>query len=199
MLKGLKGSSCFVVLAVAGLFVSCQKPPSSPPSAPEPAAAAAQQQPAAAAALPPLIARAVIEGRSGSKLSGEAVFTEAGGQVTVLVKVKGAPPGLHAVHIHEKGDCSAPDASSAGTHFNPEGHKHGAPDAAEHHAGDFGNMEVKADGAGELTLATKRLTVAAGANSVNGRSIIIHEKPDDFSQPVGNAGGRLGCGEIKAQ
>ncbi len=159
---------------------------------------AGNKPPEATPAAKPATAKAVIEGRSNSKLTGEAVFTEAGGKVTVAVNVKNAPPGMHAVHIHEKGDCSAPDAASALGHFNPDNHKHGAPNASEHHAGDFGNMEVKADGTGELTLTTELLSVSAGNHSVVGRAIIIHEKPDDFvTQPTGNAGGRIGCGEIK--
>ncbi len=156
---------------------------------------------APAATPAPRIARAAIEGRSSSKLAGEAVFTEVDGKVHVVVAVTGAPPGKHAVHVHEKGDCSAPDASSAGTHFNPDGqgHPHGDPGAAKHHAGDFGNMEVGADGNGKLDLTVKSITVSAGPRSVVGRAIIVHEKPDDFSQPVGNAGGRIGCGVINAQ
>ena len=140
---------------------------------------------------------ATIEGRSGQSLTGEAEFMMHGGQLMITVTVKGAPPGVHAVHIHEKGDCSAPDATSAGGHFNPGGHPHGAPDAKEHHAGDFGNMEVGADGRGQLMIHSTDLALS-GPNSVIGRAIIIHEKADDFvTQPTGNAGGRIGCGVIK--
>ncbi len=138
-----------------------------------------------------------IEGRSGSSLTGTAEFTMHGGQMMITVNVKGAPPGTHAVHIHEKGDCSAPDASSAGGHFNPAGHQHGAPDAKEHHAGDLGNMEVKSDGTGSLMIHSSGLSLE-GASSIVGRAIIVHEKSDDFvTQPTGNAGGRIGCGVIK--
>ena len=163
------------------------------------AAAAAAAASSGAAGAKPKVAKAAIEGRSGSKLTGEAVFSEVDGKVQVIVTVAGAPPGKHAVHVHETGDCSAPDAKSAGSHFNPDGHAHGAPDSAAHHAGDFGNMDVGPDGAGKLEIATKDLTVGPGSRSVAGRAIIVHEKPDDFSQPVGNAGGRIGCGVINAQ
>jgi len=142
-------------------------------------------------------ASATIEGRSGSSLTGTAEFMVHGGQMMVTVSVKGATPGVHAVHIHEKGDCSAPDATSAGAHFNPGGHQHGSPDSKERHAGDFGNMTVAADGTGSLMVHTDMLTME-GPNSVVGRAIIIHEKEDDFvTQPTGNAGGRIGCGVIK--
>lgn len=154
--------------------------------------------------VPPVamkVAKGSIEARSGSTVKGEAVFSEAGGKVHVVVTVTGATPGLHAVHVHETGDCSAPDAKSAGSHFNPDGpdHKHGAPDGVEHHAGDFGNMEVGANGTGIIDLTTSSLTVSPGPRSVVGRAIIVHEKVDDFSQPVGNAGARVGCGVINAQ
>src|SRR5262245_44989379 len=139
----------------------------------------------------------LIEARSGSSLAGMAEFMMHGGQMMITVNVKGGPPGQHAVHIHEKGDCSAPDASSAGGHFNPSGHQHGAPDGKEHHAGDLGNMEIKPDGTGSLTIHSSELSLE-GANSILGKALIVHEKSDDFvTQPTGNAGGRIGCGVIK--
>jgi len=153
---------------------------------------AAQSQP-----MPGGKASAAIEGRSGSKLTGSAEFMMHGGMMMVTVTVKDAAPGVHAVHIHEKGDCSAPDATSAGGHFNPGGHQHGAPDAKEHHAGDLGNMTVGADGTGSIMVHSGDLSLE-GPNSVVGHAIIIHEKSDDFvTQPTGNAGGRIGCGVIK--
>jgi Cu-Zn family superoxide dismutase len=144
-------------------------------------------------------AMASIDARSGSTLAGTATLSEMGGGVHVVVDVTGAPPGLHAVHLHEKGDCSAPDATSAGGHFNPSGMPHGAPDAPEHHAGDFGNMTVGADGHGHLEIHSTMLTVAAGPNSVAGRSIVVHAKEDDMTtqSPPGNAGSRIGCGVVR--
>lgn len=142
-------------------------------------------------------ATASIEARSGSSLSGTADFVPHQEQLMITVSLKGAPPGPHAVHIHEKGDCSAPDASSAGAHFNPGGHKHGSPGAPEHHAGDLGNIIVGEDGTGTLMFHTSDLTVSGEPGGVLGRAIIVHEKPDDFiTDPTGNAGGRIGCGVI---
>jgi Cu-Zn family superoxide dismutase len=143
-------------------------------------------------------ATATIEARSGSTLTGTATFTEEADGVRVVVEVAGAPPGDHAVHVHEKGDCSAPDASSAGSHFNPNHVDHGGPHTAVRHPGDFGNLTVGADGKGRLELVTKDLTVGESPISVVGLSIIVHEKADEFTQPVGNAGGRIGCGLITA-
>jgi Cu-Zn family superoxide dismutase len=148
--------------------------------------------------MPAGSASAAIEARSGSSLSGTAQFMMHGGMMMITVSLKGAPPGQHAVHIHEKGDCSAPDASSAGGHFNPAGHQHGSPDAPEHHAGDLGNITIGEDGTGSLMIHSSDLSLAAGPNSVVGRALVVHEKTDDFvTQPSGNAGGRIGCGVIQ--
>jgi len=144
------------------------------------------------------VARARIEGRSGVALSGTATFRQMEGGVMIEIEVEHAPPGWHAVHIHEKGDCSAEDGASAGGHFNPAGVAHGSPHAPEHHAGDLGNMEVKADGSGFHALFMPGLTVDAGEFGVVGRAIIVHADADDLvTQPTGAAGGRIGCGVIR--
>ena len=144
-------------------------------------------------------ARATIESKSGSSVTGTATFTELStGGVRAHVHVDHAPPGTHGLHIHEKGDCSDPEAKSAGGHFNPGGMPHAGPTAAQRHAGDLGNIEVKANGSGDLDLTSDLLTVRPGPNSVVGRSVVFHEKTDDMTtQPTGNAGGRLGCGVIQ--
>ena len=143
-------------------------------------------------------AKATIESKSGSTVTGWAKFREEAGGVKVVVHVEKAPPGTHGLHIHEKGDCSDPEAKSAGGHFNPTAADHAGPMDEKHHAGDLGNIEVKADGTGHLEITSKMLTVAEGPNSVVGRSVVFHEKADDLkTQPTGNAGGRLGCGVIK--
>jgi Cu-Zn family superoxide dismutase len=105
---------------------------------------------------------------------------------------------MHGVHIHETGDCSAPDAMSAGGHWNPMmAHMHGMPSATSH-IGDLGNMTVAADGTGTLTV-TKPAWAIGGAPEVNpvGKAIVVPAMVDDFTtQPTGNAGGRIGCGVI---
>lgn len=143
-------------------------------------------------------ASAKIESRSGSTLSGTATFAEQAGGVLVEINVQGAPPGWHAVHVHEHGNCSAPDGASAGGHFNPATKNHGSPHAPEHHAGDLGNMWVDEGGKGRHVLLMPDLAVKDGPNSVRGRSIIVHASVDDLvTQPTGNAGGRIGCGVIQ--
>lgn len=143
-------------------------------------------------------ASATLESRSGSTVTGQATFTETQGGVLVEILVQHAPPGWHAVHVHEKGDCSAEDASSAGGHFNPETKSHGSPHAPEHHAGDLGNLWVDEHGEGRHVLLMPALTVADGPSSVRGRALIVHASVDDLvTQPTGNAGGRIACGEIR--
>jgi Cu-Zn family superoxide dismutase len=143
-------------------------------------------------------ASAKIEARSGSTVSGTATFRETKGGVLVEIEIHHAPPGWHAAHIHEKGDCSAEDGSSAGGHFNPATKNHGSPHAPEHHAGDLGNLWVDEHGEGHHVLLMPDLTVADGANSVRGRAVIVHASVDDLvTQPTGNAGGRIGCGVIQ--
>src|SRR5262249_42892063 len=144
-------------------------------------------------------AKAVLEARSGSTVTGSATFTEVpGGGVKAVVHVEKAPPGTHGLHVHEKGDCSDPEAKAAGGHFNPTSMDHAGPMDEKHHAGDLGNIEVKADGTGDLEITSKMLTVKEGPNSVVGKAVIFHEKADDLkTQPTGNAGGRLACGVVK--
>src|SRR5205823_4877469 len=118
-------------------------------------------------------------------------------KVAVVVHVTGAAPGDHGVHLHEKGDCSAPDASSAGGHFNPTNEAHGGPMAEHHHGGDLGNLKVGADGTGTLTITVGGITVDNGPAGVVGRSLEVHEKADDLTtQPSGNSGARQGCAVI---
>jgi len=141
-------------------------------------------------------ATATLESRSTSTVTGTVTFTPSAVGVNVVIDLAGATPGDHAVHIHEKGDCSAPDATSAGSHFNPAAMAHGDHDAAVHHPGDFGNVTVGADGKGHKELTTTSITLGDGVTKVVGLAVIVHEKPDDFSQPTGNAGGRQACGVI---
>jgi Cu-Zn family superoxide dismutase len=143
-------------------------------------------------------AMATIISESGTKVQGRALFTQlpAGG-VKTEVWIEDAAPGTHGLHIHEKGDCSAPDGSSAGGHFNAAGNPHAAPADKARHNGDLGNIEVGADGKGHLEITSDLLTVSAGPNSVVGKAIIFHEKADDLkTQPTGAAGARYGCGVI---
>ncbi|HEY2615313.1 MAG TPA: superoxide dismutase family protein [Chthoniobacterales bacterium] len=139
---------------------------------------------------------AVLHSASGSQVTGTITFTKSGDTVQVVADVAGLTPGKHGFHIHEFGDCSAADASSAGGHFNPTHKQHGAPDAPEHHVGDLGNVEADSGGKAHLELKDNSLQLT-GENSIVGHAVILHTKDDDLkSQPVGNAGGRVACGVI---
>ena len=139
---------------------------------------------------------AVLHPTQGSSVSGTVHLTQESGGVRVTASVDGLAPGKHGFHIHEIGDCSAPDGTSAGGHFNPQGYPHAGPDAAKRHVGDLGNLN--ADNSGHATYDRLDDHVSLnGANTVIGRAVIVHAGKDDFvSQPTGNAGGRVACGVI---
>ena len=142
-------------------------------------------------------AAATLESRSGSTVSGTVSFQTVGQKVRVEANVAGLTPGAHGFHVHEVGDCSAPDASSAKGHFNPAGRQHGHHDG-EHHAGDMPNLV--ADSSGKATLAAEldTLSVTEGPGGILKRSVVIHADPDDYkSQPAGNSGKRVACGVIR--
>jgi Cu-Zn family superoxide dismutase len=143
-------------------------------------------------------AEAVIESKSGSSLTGLAVFTQKGNSVKLQINVQHAPPGTHAVHLHEKGDCTAPDALSAGPHWNPAAQAHGQWGHAPFHLGDIGNIGVGEDGVGSMTLITDLWSIGGTPETnVVGRAVVVHVGADDFTtQPTGNAGSRIGCGVV---
>lgn len=144
-------------------------------------------------------ATAVISGtKEGSAVSGTATFTDSPEGLRVVIQVSGVSPGQHGLHIHQYGRCED-DGKAAGGHYNPEGVKHGflpTDGFTQAHAGDFGNIDIRADGGGVLELTLPDLRVSGGAHAVGGRSLVLHEQVDDFGQPTGNAGGRIGCGVI---
>lgn len=145
----------------------------------------------------PSRAEAVLSPTSGNTVAGRAVFSQAGKKLRLLVEVSGLTPGLHGFHIHEKGDCSAPDGSSAGGHFNPFAKPHGNPEHAEHHAGDMPQLVADAKGVAKLTAYLDGLRIGEGEGNILGRGLIVHAAGDDFkTQPTGNSGARQACGVI---
>ena len=129
---------------------------------------------------------------------GEVTFTTEAGGVHVVGTFSGLVFGEHGFHVHEKGDCSAPDATSAGGHFNPATKPHAARDAAARHVGDLGNLKADPYGLARVDFVDTQLSLS-GPNSIVGKAVIIHEKADDFTtQPTGNAGARQACGVIEA-
>jgi Cu-Zn family superoxide dismutase len=139
---------------------------------------------------------AVLHPTKGSTVHGTVTFTKAEGGVRVHAHISGLTPGKHGFHIHEFGDCSSPDAKSAGGHFNPHKHEHAGPHATKRHVGDLGNIEADANGEVDYDVVDKHLAFH-GPASILGRGLIVHEKADDLkTQPTGDAGGRVACGVI---
>jgi len=173
-------------------------PIGNPQDRPEPtiAASEAQPQPASTAIR---AARAELQALNDSGVAGMIEFAQDGERVKVVGKVTGLPPGDHGFHIHQNGDCSAADGSSAGDHFAPHGRPHGAREApaAQRHVGDLGNLAAGADGTADVSFSDDVIRLD-GTDSIVDRAVIIHAKADDLSsQPSGDAGDRLACGVVR--
>jgi len=140
---------------------------------------------------------AVIYPTAGNQCSGTVRFQKVGEAVKVIAEVSGLTPNqAHGFHIHEFGDASAADGMATGGHYNPEGHSHALPTSATRHAGDFGNLQADASGKARMEVTVSNISIAGLRNPVLGRGVIVHAKPDDGGQPVGNAGARIGQGVI---
>lgn len=147
----------------------------------------------------PTKAHATLKAPAGSKLKGMIHFTEQDGKMKIETFVDGLKSGPHGFHIHETGDCSAKDFSSAGGHFNPTSSSHGAAHGEKRHAGDLGNLVANTKEKAYTTIESEGITLQPGPNSIVGKAIVIHKDKDDLkSQPTGNSGGRIACGVIEA-
>lgn len=142
-------------------------------------------------------ATAVLSPTEGNEIAGVVTFTQTDEGVRVEATVSGLEAeSRHGFHIHQYGDCRAPDGTSAGGHFNPEDVEHGAPTADIRHVGDLGNLPANAQGTADVDFVDTHVQLN-GPNSVLGRGVIVHAGTDDFeSQPTGDAGSRLACGVI---
>ena len=141
---------------------------------------------------------AEIRPTSGNEARGSVHLSSGNGTVRSTGTISGLEPGAHGFHIHEFGDCSAPDASSAGEHFDPHRDPHGSPRDLEnaHHVGDLGNVTANQRGEAKIDTEDNEMQLS-GPESVIGKAIVVHADQDDFeTQPSGNSGGRVGCGEI---
>lgn len=200
------------ILGLSVIMLGCggASESSAPPASPEPpvmeappeaAPAPVEAEAPPAEQAPPPDAKPLeltFQAKSGAKLTGTATLTETAEGVRVRLTLQNVSPGDHGTHVHEKGDCSAPDAASAGGHFNPTGHPHALPTHGPRHLGDLGNITIDKEGNGTLEIMAPGANLkASDPHSFLGRSIIVHEKKDDGGQPTGNAGGRIGCVEIK--
>jgi Cu-Zn family superoxide dismutase len=174
--------------APALLLAACASTPPTPPPPPAPPATSTAQE-----------ARANLASASGSLVSGSVTLRPMGDGVHLTGTVGGfAANSGHGFHIHEKGDCSAADASSAGDHFNPARAAHGRSSRAPHHAGDMDNIVANGGGVAQVDVHLHGVTLGGGAdNDIAGRALVVHAAPDDYtSQPSGNAGARVACAVI---
>lgn len=141
---------------------------------------------------------AVLSPTEGNQTAGVVTFRPLDeGKVEVEAKLTGLPANSkHAIHIHQYGDLTSKDGKSAGDHYNPMGYQHALPDKKNRHAGDFGNLESDQNGNASFKLIVDNISLAGRLNPVIGRGVVVHAKPDDGSQPSGNAGDRIAVGVI---
>jgi Cu-Zn family superoxide dismutase len=144
------------------------------------------------------VADAVLVARSGSAVTGTITLRETARGLRLRGEVRGLEANAeHGFHIHEKGDCSAPDAMSAGGRFDPDAVAHSRHGQRVHHAGDMPNLRADASGVARVDQLLEDVTVSPGPRSAAGRSLVVHRDPDDYtSQPAGNSGPRIGCAVI---
>lgn len=194
--------------SIALALAACTSSP--PPAAPVEGAASASTvanatmaAPTAAAAVTPgqnaPEAQVVLKPTQGHAAVGTITLRAEAGGVRISGELTGLKPGSeHGFHIHENGDCSAPDATSAGGHFNPAAQPHGSTDAGPHHVGDMPNQRANAEGVADVNALVSDMSLDAGSDkNVIGRALVVHQQPDDYqSQPSGNAGPRIACGVI---
>ena len=138
--------------------------------------------------------------KNDSGIIAKAKFEETSGVVLMTVKTRGLTKGTHAIHIHEKSDCSSEDGKSAGGHWNPTAKPHGKWGSEKgYHKGDIGNFIADANGNGTITFSTDEWCIGCGdpTKDILGKAVIVHQGVDDFvTQPTGAAGGRISCGGI---
>ena len=188
-------ASAAMVCAIT--LAACNREAEEPAVLDDPMATATAQPTAAPEPTPTEeVAAAQLSGPGG--VTGVVNFTAMADGVHMVARVEGATPGRHGFHLHMNGACDPPSFESAGDHFNPTSAPHGAPDAAQRHAGDFGNIEVGADGTGNLDLHVTGVTIAEGASSIVGKAVLLHGGADDLTtQPSGNSGPRIACGVVE--
>lgn len=162
--------------------------------------AAAPPEPTAAPAPATVPTQVTLSGASGSKVTGDLALAATNDGVSISGQIIGLPPNSeHGFHVHETGDCSAPNAKSAGEHLNPTQAMHGGPSATQRHLGDLPNVQADASGMASISTTIAGATLRdGGANDLMGKALIVHAKRDDYvTQPSGDSGDRIACGVIR--
>lgn len=186
------------VIGASGLLMGCG---SSKTAAESPSGASQQEGAGAARGEAVTLARASLQPTQGYRTSGEVAFSIEDEQVRVRGTINGLTPNAeHGFHVHEFGDCSAPDASSAGDHFSPRQMQHGRPGQGEHHLGDLFNLRADAAGSAQVDQVIEQARLGDGSSmDIVGRAVIVHVAPDDYeTQPAGGSGARIACGVIES-
>ncbi|WP_051340931.1 superoxide dismutase family protein [Azospirillum halopraeferens] len=144
-------------------------------------------------------ATAELAGPDGARL-GTAAFVETPAGVLIQIRLQNVPPGMHGLHIHERGACEPPDFRSAGGHYNPDGRAHGYMAPGGVHAGDLPNLFAASNGEAGADILTDRVSLGTGANTLfpeGGTALVLHSGPDDYrTDPAGASGDRIACGVI---
>lgn len=187
-------SHMLAALVPLAVLAACQRAETPTPAEPAPVAPAAETAPQASAT-----ATATLAAASGSTAGGQLMFTATSDGVTIAGELTGLPPSTeHGFHVHEKGDCSAPDATSAGDHFNPDMAPHAGPTVSPRHLGDIPNVQSDATGKAVVNATIAGATLRdGGLHDLVGKAVIVHARADDYkTQPSGNSGDRIACGVV---
>jgi Cu-Zn family superoxide dismutase len=187
------------VVAALLLAACSREQPEGSPRQPDDATAAPAEKTTTTEAAPEAVAQ--IAPTQGNTVTGSLALTPAAEGVRISGAIQGLKPDAEfGFHIHEKGDCSAPDGSSAGAHFNPAQAQHGNPASGAHHAGDMVNIRSNGEGVAQVDTTVAGTALHGDPNAdVMGKAIVVHESPDDYTtQPSGNSGKRVACGVISA-
>lgn len=193
----MRAPHTLLLLPTLLLAAACSPPADEPASTTVPSDPVAEPGPAVAADA--MTGTVTLSPTEGNQVSGTLAFSVVDGVVHARGEVRGLGAGTeHGFHVHEAGDCSAPDASSAGGHFNPATSDHGRVGHGAHHGGDSDNLKADANGVAVVDARFEGVTLGDGAaTDIMGKAVIVHADADDYtSQPTGNAGARLACGVI---